>query len=914
MSTKNKKDKKATPKKPDKMKKTASSKAISKKDKTPSPAPKARPAADKKPPVKETAKKAPKAELKAEPKPKAAPAESAPEKQPEEAEPKTTMTIATERQMTEYGVIEPLAISDEMRKSYLDYAMSVIVQRALPDVRDGLKPVHRRILYAMWSIGLRSSAKYRKSATVVGEVLGKYHPHGDVAVYDSMVRMAQNFAMRYPLVAGQGNFGSMDGDSAAAMRYTEAKMSAIAEELLYDIEKNTVDFSPNYDGSHKEPQVLPATLPSLLLNGMMGIAVGMATNIPPHNLRELAAGINLLLEKPEADTEELMEYVKGPDFPTGGVIYNQKDILQAYSTGRGGIVLRGRAEIVEAKNGSFQVVISEIPYQVNKASLVEKIADLVKSKRLEGIRDLRDESDKDGVRVVIDLKKDAYPKKILNSLYKHTQLQETFHVNMLALVDGIQPRVLTLKATLEEYIKHREVVVRRRTQYDLDKARERAHILEGLMIALHNIDAVIKTIKQSRDRETAKVNLMKKFKLSDRQAIAILEMRLQNLANLEQLKIEDELKEKKQLIKDLEAILKSRTKIKSIIKDELKAVADKYGDDRRTQVVARGVKDFAMEDLVPNEDTVVFMTRDGYIKRLPPDTFKAQGRGGKGVIGLTTKEEDMVEFMFTTTTHSDILFFTTRGRVFQLKVYEIPVAARTAKGQAIVNFLQLSPSEQVTSTLPLDRLAAAEYLFFATERGLVKKVRLDAFANVRRSGLMAIKIKPDDKLIWAKPTSGKDEIHLITAKGQAIRFRETDVRDMGRSAAGVFGVRLKTGDRLVGMGVIGSDREIQKKYQVLTIMGGGYGKRTPLNLYKLQGRGGSGIKTAKVTAKTGDLVNAYVVNAETMKEKDLIIISEKGQVIRLGFKAVNQLGRDTQGVRLMRFKEPSDHVACVTWA
>jgi len=822
--------------------------------------------------------------------------------------------IIDKKQKTDYGMVQPQPIIEEMRKSYLDYAMSVIVARALPDVRDGLKPVHRRILYAMWSIGLRAGAKFRKSATVVGEVLGKYHPHGDVAVYDSMVRMVQDFSMRYPLVRGQGNFGSMDGDNAAAMRYTEVKLAGISEELLYDLEKNTVKFIPNFDGSQQEPQVLPAKLPNLLLNGTMGIAVGMATNIPPHNLTEVGEAVNYLIDKPEATVEELMQFVKGPDFPTAGTIFNQKDILQAFATGKGGIVMRGVAEIEESKSGSFQIIISEIPYQVNKASLVEKIADLVKDKKLEGIKDLRDESDKEGVRIVIDLKKDAYPKKILNSLYKQTQLQETFHVNMLALVDGIQPKVLTLKMVLEEYVKHRQEMVRRRTQFDLDKAKERAHILQGLMIALNNIDAVIKTIKASRDKEVAKVNLIKKFKLSERQAVAILEMKLATLANLERLKIDNELKEKRKLIKELEEILKSAAKIKQIIKNEIKELIEKYGNERKTKVVAHGVKDFAMEDLVPNEEAVVVMTRDGYIKRVSPDTFKVQGRGGKGVLGLTTKEEDMVEFIFTTLTHNDILFFTTRGRVFQLKAYEIPQASRTAKGTPIVNFLQLGSGENITSILPLDKLTANKYLFFATGKGLVKKVETDAFNNVRRSGLIAIKIKEDDKLIWTKPTEGSDHIMLVTASGQAIRFKETDVRDMGRNAAGVRGIRLKKqDDAVVGMGVIKNDKEKLAKSQVLVITEQGFGKRSALGYYKVQGRGGSGIKTVKVTAKTGKLINAYIVNATIMQDKDLIIISEKGQCIRLPFKSVSQLGRDTQGVRLMRFKEASDKVACVTW-
>jgi DNA gyrase subunit A len=823
--------------------------------------------------------------------------------------------VVLERTQTEYGMIEPQPLTEEMSRSYLDYAMSVIVSRALPDVRDGLKPVHRRILYAMWSIGLKAGAKFRKSATVVGEVLGKYHPHGDSAVYESMVRLAQDFSLRYPLVRGQGNFGSLDGDNAAAMRYTEAKLSYISEEMLFDIDRDTVDFLPNFDGSQKEPRVLPAKLPNLLLNGTMGIAVGMSTNIPPHNLRELTAAINCLIDNPEATVEDLCQFVKGPDFPTGGIIYNEKEIKEAYATGKGGIVMRGKAEIEEMKGEKFQIVISEIPYQVNKATLVEKIAELVHEKRIEGIRDLRDESDREkSVRIVVELKKDSYPKKILNALYKMTDLQTTFHVNMLALVDGIQPKVLNLKAVLEEYVKHREEIVRRRTQYDLNRALDRAHILEGLAMALEDIDAIIKIIKQSKDKDDAKTNLIKKFRFSDRQAVAILEMKLQQLANLERLKVEEELKEKKKLISELESILKSRVKILGIVKKELNDLTDKYGDDRRTQVMSRGIKDFSMEDLVPNEEAIVMMTRDGYIKRMPPDTFKQQERGGKGVIGLTTKEEDTIEFMFNTMTHNDILMFTSKGRVFQLKAYEIPVASRTAKGTPIVNFLQLLSEEKITSTLPLDKIAGAEYLFFATEQGVVKKVKLDAFANVRRSGLIAIKINADDRLIWVKPTSGTDDIHLITADGQSIRFNEKDVREMGRNAAGVRGIRLRAKDLIVGIGVIPTDKERLKKYQVVTIMEKGFGKRSPLSLYKEQGRGGSGIRTAHVTDKTGKITNAFVLNSEYMADRDLVIVSNNGQVIRLPFKQVNELGRDTQGVRLMRFKDPDDSVACVTWA
>ncbi len=823
--------------------------------------------------------------------------------------------VVGKQQQTAYGMVSDVSIVSEMRSSYLDYAMSVIVQRALPDVRDGLKPVHRRILYAMWTLGLKPGAKFRKSATVVGEVLGKYHPHGDSSVYEAMVRMAQDFSMRYMLVNGQGNFGSMDGDSAAAMRYTEAKLAPISEELLLDLEKNTVNFAPNYDGSQKEPTVFPAKLPNLLLNGALGIAVGMATNIPPHNLTELGQAIIYLVDNPNATVDDLMQFVKGPDFPTGGIIYDVSEIKRAYATGKGAIVIRAKTEIIEKSSGQTNIIITELPYQVNKAELVIKIADLVKDKKIEGIKDLRDESDKDGVRVVVELKKDTYPKKILNSLFKHTQLQTTFHVNLIALVDGIQPKLLTLKIVLEEYLKHRIEVIRRRTQFELDRAKARAHILEGLMIALKNIDAVIKIIKSSKDKEIAKVNLMKKFKLTEIQAVAILEMRLQSLANLEQQKISDELKEKKDLIKSLELILNSKKKVLSMIKKDLQDLIDKYGDERRTRVIASSVKEFKQEDLVPNEPAVIIMTRDGYIKRIAPETFKVQGRGGKGVMGLTTKEEDIVEFFFTTMTHSDILFFTTKGRVFQLKAYDIPVASRTAKGQAIVNFLQVLSTEKITSMLPLDKLSDSNFnhLFMATEKGVVKKVEIKQFDNVRRSGLIAIKIRDDDKLIWTKPTSGKDNIILITSRGQSIRFKESDVRTMGRNASGVTGIRLKNEDKVVGMGVIKSDAKIMKTYQLTIVSRLGFGKRSALGLYKVQSRAGSGIKTFKVTAKTGEIVNAYVLNSEVMKEKDLIIISEKGQVIRLPFKSVPTLGRDTQGVRLMRFKEGKDNIANVTW-
>ena len=800
-------------------------------------------------------------------------------------------------------------IVDEVRQSYLEYAMSVIVSRALPDVRDGLKPVHRRILFAMWELGLRHNAKFRKSAQVVGAVMARYHPHGDTAIYDSMVRMAQDFAMRHQLVDGQGNFGSMDGDSAAAMRYTEAKLRSIAEEMLTDIEKNTVKFNPNYDGSYEEPAVLPTKIPNLLLNGTVGIAVGMATNIPPHNLNELCDAIATLIKNPKATVEDLCEIVKGPDFPTGGIIYNKKDIAAAYGTGRGGVVIRAKTEIKEGKNGLYQIIVNEIPYQVNKAEMIEKIADLVQEKKIEGIKDLRDESNKDGVRVVIDLKKDTYPKKILNQLFQLTALQTTFHFNMLALVDGIQPRILNLKNILEEFIKHRRVVIRRRTEFDLEKNKERAHILEGLSMALDKIDLVIKTIRASQDKEEAKIELIKKFKFTDRQATAILEMRLQQLANLERQKIEDELKEKKALMRELEAILASETRILDIVKTETEGIKEKYGEERRTQIIAHGVKEFTTEDLIPNEAVIVMTTTDGYIKRLPPDTFKQQSRGGKGVIGVTTKEEESVEQLVTTNTHDNMLFFTNRGRVFQLMAYDIPQGSRTSKGQALVNFLQLAPNEKVSAMLAMNDLEKIKHLVMMTNKGIIKKASLEDFANVRRSGLIAIKLKPDDNLEWVKPTSGNDEIMIATSGGQAIRFKEKNVRPMGRAASGVRGIRLRSDDKVIGMDIISGN---QKDLEFLTVAENGLGKCTTIDEYKVQGRGGSGIKTADVTKKTGHLIYAKVIDRATTGTQDLMMISAKGQVIRLPFKSINTSGRATQGVRLMRFKEEGDVVAGVT--
>lgn len=806
------------------------------------------------------------------------------------------------------GTIEEAYITDEIQNAYLDYAMSVIVSRALPDARDGLKPVQRRILYAMWTNGLRHSAKFKKSANVVGEVMGKYHPHGDSSIYEAMVRMAQDFSYRLPLVTGQGNFGSVDGDPAAAMRYTEAKMSAASEALLTDIEKETVNFVPNYDDSQREPQVVPAGIPNLLANGSVGIAVGMATNIPPHNLGELVDGIVHLIDNPDATVKDLVQHIKGPDFPTGGIMYNQKDIEEIYTSGKGSVVVRGRAEIIEAKGDKFTIIITELPYQVNKATLLEKIADLVKDKKIEGIKDLRDESDRDGMRVVIELKKEAYPAKILNQLYKMTSLQETFHANMIALVDGgIQPRVLTLHSALEEFVNHRKDIIRRRAEYDLKKAKERVHVLEGLKVALDNIDAVIKLIKASKDKEVARAGLMKRFKLTEIQATAILEMRLQQLANLERQKILDELAALKKLIKELEALLASKKKVLAVIKDELQMYRAKLATDRRTEIQKHAVGSFSQEDLIPNEATIITVTNDGYIKRLSPDLFKTQGRGGKGIAGLATRENDVVEHFVSTNTHADLHFFTTRGKVFVLKGYEIPQGSRTAKGQAVVNFLQLDPQEKISAVLPSADMADYKYLMMVTRSGFVKKVSTKDFANVRRSGLIAIKLKPNDNLEWVKATKGKDEVVIVTEHAQAIRFKETAVRAMGRAASGVRAIKLKKDDYVLAMDIVYADR-IKQDPQLCVLSKHGFGKRTLISQYKVQGRGGSGIKTATITSKNGNLMSAHLLYKDDL-DKDIIIISTKGQVIRLPIKTISLLGRATQGVRLMRFKEVSDTVA-----
>ena len=825
--------------------------------------------------------------------------------------PETAEIVESAGDLVPIGGLIQQNISEEMRRAYLDYAMSVIVSRALPDVRDGMKPVHRRILYAMWDIGLRANAKFRKSATIVGEVLGKYHPHGDISVYDSMVRMAQDFSFRYPLVAGQGNFGSMDGDSAAAYRYTEAKLSPIAEEMLLDIEKNTVDFRPNYDGSHDEPSVLPAKLPNLLLNGIVGIAVGMATNIPPHNVKELCDAILKLIDDPETSLDDILDTMPGPDFPTGGIIYGMSDLRTAYATGRGGVVVRAKTEIIEGKKDSSTIIVTEIPYLVNKSTLIEKIADLVREKKVEGIRDIRDESNKEGVRIVIELKKDAYPRKVLNRLYQSSQLQTTFHFNMLALIDGIQPRVLNVKQILEEHIKHRKVVVRRRTEYDLAKIDDRLHILEGLRIALAQIDAIIATIKKSADKDEARVNLMKKFSMSERQAVAILEMKLQALANLEQLRIEQEFAEKAKIKAALEAILKSEKKLLAVLREELVDLSAKFSDARRTKIIKSGVKEFSMEDIIADVPAVVMMTKDGYIKRLAPDTFTQQGRGGKGVIGLTTKEEDSVEAVYSATTHEDMMFFTSRGRVFRLKAYDIPEASRTAKGQAIVNFLELGPGEKVSSVLVgnLKKQVGAKFIMMVTNRGTIKKTKLEDFENVRKSGLIAIKLNDGDNLQWVRTSTGKDNVMLVTANGMSIRFHEDDVRAMGRTAAGVRGIKLKGVDEVICMEVINPEAQKEGR-QLLSVMGNGFGKRTDIEEYGVQGRGGSGIKTAQITPKTGKLVGAAVT--EMKDTRDLFLISQGGQVVRTSVSSVSVIGRATQGVRVMRFKQAGDMVATAT--
>ncbi|MEK7532932.1 MAG: DNA gyrase subunit A [Patescibacteria group bacterium] len=838
--------------------------------------------------------------------------------------------------MAHIGKLKESDIVAEMQKSYLDYAMSVIVARALPDVRDGLKPVHRRILYAMHQMGLHHTSKYRKSATVVGEVLGKYHPHGDAPVYESLVRLAQEFSMRYPLVDGQGNFGSIDGDPPAAMRYTEARSSAISSEMLLDIEKDTVNFEPNFDGTIKEPLYLPAKLPNLLLMGSEGIAVGMATKIPPHNLGELVDAITFMISKTkvvepkssdkkerETDTQvmpsftfdasldDLMQFIQGPDFPTAGAIYDINEIKNAYATGRGKIIIRGKAEIEEIANGKSAIAITELPYQVNKANLVARIADLVKEKKLDGISDLRDESDRRGIRVWIELKRDAQPNKVLNNLYKFTELQTSFPVNVVALVDGT-PRTLTLREILEEYLKHRHSVIRRRSEFELKEAKAREHILEGLKIAVDHIDEVISIIKKSKDAEEAKQKLMARFKLSDIQTTAILDMQLRKLAALERQKIEDELAMIRETISYLMDLLAHPEKILKVVKDELAKLKEKYGDNRRTRVYKSRVGELSDEQLIPNEETIITMTETGYIKRVPRSTFKLQERGGKGVIGMATKEEDAIDKLVSAKTHDNMLFFTEKGKVYQVRVWDIPEASRQSKGQAVVNLINIESSEKATSTLAYSlkrteqKEKGHEYILMATKKGVVKKTKLSQFENIRRNGLVAIKLESGDELTWAKLTSGNDDVLLVTHEGKSIRFSESEVRHTGRDTMGVRGILLKPGDYIVAMEVIGSEN---KKADFLTLMEKGLGKKTNITGFPKQKRGGQGVKVAEIKPRTGKIVLSQMVPEGS---EEVILTSMKGQVVKLPMKSIPQLSRATSGVILMRFTDKTDTIAAAT--
>ena len=798
----------------------------------------------------------------------------------------------------EIGNVRLASIESEMRTSYLDYAMSVIVQRALPDARDGLKPVHRRVLYAMAEMGLRSNTRYRKSAGIVGEVLKSYHPHSDTAVYDTLVRMAQDFNLRYPLVDGQGNFGSVDGDGAAAMRYTEARLTAIADELLADLDKRTVDFRPNYDASTQEPAVLPARLPNLLINGSAGIAVGMATNIPPHNLHEICDAVVHVIDNPEASLEDLLEIVKGPDFPTGGTILGREGIKAAYATGRGRVVIRAKAFVEEAQRGGrYQIVVTEMPYQVNKAALLERIAELVKDGKLDGISDLRDESDRSGMRAVIELKRDAQPMKVLNNLFKHTALQQTFGVNMLALVEnGSQPRVLTLKRALQEYVAHRQEVITRRTEYELERARRRAHILEGMKIALDRIDEVIAAIRRSRTTETARQNLMSGFKLSEAQANAILDMRLARLAALERKKVEDELKEVRIEITRLETLLGDPALILGVIRADMATLKEKYGDERRTRIQdISGV--LSEEDLIPEVDVLVTLTGRGYVKRIADGAYRTQHRGGKGITGVTMREEDTVQHILAANTMDSLLVFTNRGRVYQCKVHELPDAGRTAKGVPIVNLMNIQPDETVTTMLKVKDFSPASFLFFTTRLGRVKRTSLDQFQAVRSTGMIAIGLDGGDELAWVRITNGEDDIVLVTEQGQAIRFHEADARAMGRPAAGVHGIRLGDKDRVIASEVVLPDHDL------LVVASKGLGKRTKTDHFSPQGRGGKGVTAMRLTPRTGLIVAAGMVNSE----QAVMMMNTAGIVIRIPASQIPAIGRATQGVTLMRM-DPNEQV------
>ncbi len=800
------------------------------------------------------------------------------------------------------GHIMPLNIEDELKKSFISYAMAVIVSRALPDVRDGLKPVHRRILYAMNELGVTPDKPFRKSARIVGDVLGKYHPHGDSSVYDAMVRLAQDFSTRYLLVEGQGNFGSVDGDGAAAMRYTEARLSKLSMEMVRDIEKETVDFYPNFDETLMQPAVMPARFPNLLVNGSSGIAVGMATNIPPHNLGEVIDGVVCMLDNPDCTVDDLMQHIKGPDFPTGGVILGRRGIYDAYHEGRGRVIVRAKSEIEEMPGNRHRIVVTEIPYMVNKAKLIEKIAEMVHEKTVDGISDIRDESDRKGMRIVIELKRDTNANVVLNTLYKHTQLQDTFGVIMLALVDGV-PKVLSLKQMIHHYIEHQEDVIRRRTKYDLDKAEARSHILEGLLIALDNIDEVIALIRGSRTPQDARDGLMTRFGLTERQAQAILDMRLQRLTGLERDKLEAEYAELQKLIAYYRSVLADEQLVFGIIRDEITEIRRKYADERRTEITAMD-GEIDMLDLIDEEDMVVTLTHYGYVKRLPKDTYRAQRRGGKGIVGATTREEDFVEQMYVTSTHDPLMFFTNRGRVYQLNCYEIPEAGRTARGTAIINLLQLDPGEKVTAMLPVPaEKVPGHYLVMATKNGIIKRTELSEFTNLRKSGLIAMVLREDDDLIGVALTDGSGEVLLGTHSGMAIRFPESDMRPMGRNAMGVKSIELDGGDAVVAMSIV------EEGALVLSITELGYGKRTELAEYRVQSRGGKGIKAMNLTAKVGQLAGQLLVH----DDEDILLITDDGTVIRMPVSDISVLGRNTQGVRLMRVDEGC-RVVCVARA
>lgn len=788
-------------------------------------------------------------------------------------------------------------INVEMRESFMDYAMSIIVSRALPDVRDGLKPVHRRILYAMNELGMHPDKPFKKSARIVGEVIGKYHPHGDSAVYETMVRMAQDFSMRYMLVEGHGNFGSIDGDFAAAMRYTEARLSKIALEMLRDINKETVDFMPNYDGEEHEPVVLPARYPNLLVNGVSGIAVGMATNIPPHNLGEVIDGVQALIANPDLDSLDLMDYIKGPDFPTAGYIIGRTGIRQAYTTGRGSITMRAKTRI-EEHNNKARIIVDEIPYQVNKARLVEKIAELVREKRVDGITDLRDESDRNGMRIVIELRRDVNPNIVLNNLYKHTALQSTFGINMLAIVNN-EPKILTLKEVLSHYLQHQVEVIRRRTEFELKKAEARAHILEGLRIALDHLDEVIALIRASQTTDIARTGLMERFGLSQEQAQAILDMRLQRLTGLEREKIEAEYQELMQKIAEYREILANESLVLQIISDELQEIRDKYSDERRTEILV-GEESILDEDLIPQEEVVITITHTGYIKRLPLTTYRSQKRGGRGVVGMDTKDNDFVEHLFVTNSHHYLMFFTDRGKAYRLKAYEIPELGRTARGTPIINLIQIEQGETVNAVIPVERFDEDKYLFFATRSGVVKKTPIEDYINIRKGGLIAVHLREDDTLIDVKLTDGHQEVIMGTAQGMSIRFPESDVRSMGRAATGVKGITLDEDDQVIGMDVVDPEQD------VLIVTTKGYGKRTPVSEYRIQSRGGKGIKTINVTEKNGSVVSLKVVK----DEEDLMIITSSGTLIRTSMSGISTMGRNTQGVKLINIRE-DDSVATV---